>query len=96
MRRSVADYTRFAQRSSDPIPAQLLTELAIASIPIPFGIICTSAAVKIFPAQTTLLWAPYDLLVAFQQQSGGTGARVGSLFAGSALVFCQLGTNIMV
>lgn len=58
-----------------------------------FGIFATSAAVEIFPDKG-LLWAPYDLLLAFQER-GGKGARAATFFAGIALVIAQLGINIM-
>ena len=88
------DYTRYAKAMNDPILGQALTELTMAGITFPFGIICTSAAVKIFPEEKTLLWAPWDLVISFQQQSGSAGARAAAFFAGCALVFFQLGANI--
>lgn len=58
-----------------------------------FGILATSAAVKVFPGEDRLLWAPYDLLDAFQR-NGGSGARAGAFFAGLALMIPQFGINV--
>lgn len=58
-----------------------------------FGILATSAAIVLFPEETRLLWAPYDLLLAFQKE-GGPGTRAITFFAGVILMIPQLAINI--
>lgn len=60
-----------------------------------FGIIATSAAVKVFPNETKLLWAPYEVLLAFQRlENVGPGTRAVTFFDGLAVVIPQLGINV--
>lgn len=84
--------TRFAQTTASPVLSQVLRPLAIAVVTA-LGIFSTSAAVQIFPEETTLLWAPFDLLEAFMRY-GGRGARAGAFFAGLAFVAGQLCINV--
>lgn len=58
-----------------------------------FGILATSAAVEVFPEEDRLLWAPYELLLAFQRE-GGAGARAATFFGGLVLLVPQLGINV--
>lgn len=60
-----------------------------------FGIIATSAAVKVFPNEEKLLWAPYEVLLAFQRlENAGPGIRAATFFGGLVMVFPQLGMNV--
>lgn len=58
-----------------------------------FGIIATSAAVEVFPEEDRLLWAPYEVLLAYQQR-GGAGVRAATFFGAAVLIIPQLGINI--
>jgi NCS1 family nucleobase:cation symporter-1 len=44
------------------------------------GIICTSVAAQFYP-ERGLLWEPYTLLRAIQEESGSAGARAAVFFA---------------
>ena len=86
------DYTCFAKSPSAAIPALIANQLVFTLGTILFGILSTSAANQFFP-EDGLLWAPYDLLMAFQVH-GGNGARAGAFFGGISLVLAQLGINV--
>lgn len=90
---SSADYTRFAKKFTSPLPAQIISHFFLEILVTLLGIISTSAAVQIFPDEGRLLWAPYELLLAFQKD-GSAGARAGTFFAGVILVIPQLAMNI--
>ncbi|CAD6572211.1 MAG: hypothetical protein CYPHOPRED_004747 [Cyphobasidiales sp. Tagirdzhanova-0007] len=86
------NYTCFAKSPSAAIPALIANQLVFTLGTILFGILSTSAANQFFP-EDGLLWAPYDLLMAFQVH-GGNGARAGAFFGGISLVLAQLGINV--
>ena len=58
-----------------------------------FGIVSTSAAIAIFPNESRLLWAPYELLGAWLKV-GGAGARAGAFFSGLCFVLAQIIMNV--
>lgn len=58
-----------------------------------FGILTTSAAVEVFPDENRLLWAPYEVLLAYQMK-GGAGVRAATFFGALVLIIPQLGINI--
>lgn len=89
------DYTRFSRNLKAPIPAQIAGHAILPVIITTFGIVATSAAVKVFPNETKLLWAPYEVLLAFQQlENAGPGTRAATFFGGLAMVVPQLGINV--
>lgn len=85
-------YTRFAKYRTTAIPAQITVVILIAAVAI-FGVLATSAAAKFYPAED-LLWAPYNLLIAFIRIEGSAGARAAAFFGGMALAIGQLGMNV--
>jgi NCS1 family nucleobase:cation symporter-1 len=87
------DYTRFARKFSSPLPSQIISHWIIPLVLTVFGILATSAAVEVFPEETRLLWAPFDLLLAFQKR-GGAGIRAATFFGGAVLVLPQLAINV--
>lgn len=89
----LADYTRYAKNFTSPLPGQIISHMILPLLITICGIISTSAAVEIFPEEKRLLWAPYDLLLAFQKQ-GGSGTRATTFFGGLLLIVPQLAINV--
>lgn len=89
----LADYTRFSKNMTAPVPGQVLSRMILPLLVTAFGILATSAAVEVFPNERRLLWAPYELLLAYQMR-GGAGARAATFFGGLVLLIPQLRINI--
>jgi NCS1 family nucleobase:cation symporter-1 len=75
----MSDYTRFAVKPKDQILSQILVVPISGVITTVIGIICTSTAAQFYPDRG-LLWEPYALLRAIQEE-GGAGARAAVFFA---------------
>jgi NCS1 family nucleobase:cation symporter-1 len=88
----MSDYTRFATKPRDPVISQLCIVPIIGILTCLIGIVCTSVGAQLYPGRG-LLWQPYALLQAMQEE-GGRGARAGVFFASLAFLIAQLGLNI--
>jgi NCS1 family nucleobase:cation symporter-1 len=75
----MSDYTRFAVKPKDQILSQILVVPISGVITTVIGIICTSTAAQFYPDRG-ILWEPYALLRAIQEE-GGAGARAAVFFA---------------
>lgn len=75
----MSDYTRFAVKPKDQILSQVLVVPIMGVMTTVIGIICTSVAAQFYPDRG-LLWEPYALLRAIQEE-GGNGARAAVFFA---------------
>nr|XP_019007707.1 uncharacterized protein I206_07341 [Kwoniella pini CBS 10737]OCF46488.1 hypothetical protein I206_07341 [Kwoniella pini CBS 10737] len=87
-----SDYTRFAVHPRAQIMSQVFVIPIQGVLTCLIGIICTSVAAQYYPDEG-LLWQPYSLLTAVQN-NGGAGARAGVFFASLAFLFAQFGINI--
>jgi len=81
----MSDYTRFAVKPKDQILSQILVVPISGVITTVIGIICTSTAAQFYPDKG-LLWEPYALLRAIQEE-GGSGARAAVFFACTSIRF---------
>lgn len=88
---SQSDYTRYARRPGDQILAQVIMVPLGAIVVACIGIVCTSCAATLYPAETALLWQPYAFLNAIREHEGTRGARAGVAFASIAFIFSQFG-----
>jgi NCS1 family nucleobase:cation symporter-1 len=84
------DFTRFAQKPSDPFWSQLLTVPIGFAITSFIGIIVSSSTVVIYG---TPVWNPLELLEKFLDE-GGSAHRFGVFVIAAAFTLAQLGTNI--
>jgi NCS1 family nucleobase:cation symporter-1 len=75
----MSDYTRFAVKPKDQIISQIAVVPIMGIMTTVIGIICTSVAAQLYPDRG-LLWEPYALLRAIQEE-GGSGARAAVFFA---------------
>nr|XP_018259521.1 uncharacterized protein I303_07589 [Kwoniella dejecticola CBS 10117]OBR81679.1 hypothetical protein I303_07589 [Kwoniella dejecticola CBS 10117] len=87
-----SDYTRFAVHPRAQIFSQVFIIPIQGVMTCLIGIVCTSVAAQYYPEEG-LLWSPYKLLTAVQN-NGGNGARAGVFFASLAFLFAQFGINI--
>lgn len=88
----MSDYSRFAVKPGDQVLSQLIIVPIFGTVTCFIGIVCTSVAKQTFPDHA-LLWQPYALLQAVQE-NGGSGARAAVFFASLAFLCSQLGINI--
>jgi NCS1 family nucleobase:cation symporter-1 len=75
----MSDYSRFATKPKDQIISQVVIVPILGIMTTVIGIICTSTAAQFYPNRG-LLWEPYALLRAIQEE-GGAGARAAVFFA---------------
>ena len=75
----MSDYSRFATKPKDQIISQVVIVPVLGIMTTVIGIICTSTAAQFYPDRG-LLWEPYALLRAIQEE-GGAGARAAVFFA---------------
>jgi len=75
----MSDYSRFATKPKDQIISQIVIVPVLGIMTTVIGIICTSTAAQFYPDKG-LLWEPYSLLRAIQEE-GGAGARAAVFFA---------------
>ncbi|GAA95114.1 uncharacterized protein L969DRAFT_18861 [Mixia osmundae IAM 14324] len=88
-----SDFARYARKPRDQIASQLFAVPFTAIITSVIGLIVTSAAAGFYPDRP-LLWLPYDLLEAVQDESGGSsGARAACFFAAVPWVIIQMSLN---
>jgi cytosine/uracil/thiamine/allantoin permease len=85
-------FSRFAARPGYQIPGTVAM-IWVNIVVMVFGIVSTSAAIAIFPNESRLLWAPYELLGAWLKV-GGAGARAGAFFSGLCFVLAQIIMNV--
>jgi len=76
---NMSDYSRFATKPKDQIISQIVIVPVLGIMTTVIGIICTSTAAQFYPDKG-LLWEPYSLLRAIQEE-GGAGARAAVFFA---------------
>ncbi len=88
-----SDYTRFARRPKDQILAQMVMVPMGTIVVALIGIVCTSCAATVFPESNgTLLWQPYDLLMALQEHyNNSSRSRAAVVFASLAFMLAQFG-----
>jgi NCS1 family nucleobase:cation symporter-1 len=75
----MSDYSRFATKPKDQIISQVVIVPILGIMTTVIGIICTSTAAQFYPDRG-LLWEPYALLRAIQEE-GGAGGRAAVFFA---------------
>ncbi|ORY30779.1 permease for cytosine/purines, uracil, thiamine, allantoin-domain-containing protein [Naematelia encephala] len=89
---NMSDYSRFAVKPGDQILSQAVIVPVMGTITCLIGIVCTSVAAQTYP-DDGLMWEPYQLLTAIQN-NGGRGARAAVFFASLAFLISQFGINI--
>lgn len=79
-----SDWTRYAKTPSAALFGQIVTAPLSICITALCGLLVTSATAKIYGQ---VLWNPFELLLAIQQNSMSPGARAGTFFAGLGFLF---------